>query len=65
MLLFARVAIAPLFLYSGVGKVMAFTATAGAATHTQTVRGFAPTARKITFVTIDIWRVEGEKFAEH
>ncbi|MEH2492288.1 DoxX family protein [Bradyrhizobium sp. AZCC 2230] len=28
MLLFARVAIAPLFLYSGVGKVMAFTATA-------------------------------------
>ncbi|MEH2492291.1 putative ester cyclase [Bradyrhizobium sp. AZCC 2230] len=36
-----------------------------AATHTQTVRGFAPTGRKITFVTIDIWRVEGEKFAEH
>ncbi|MBR0787923.1 DoxX family protein [Bradyrhizobium manausense] len=29
VLLFARVAIAPLFLYSGVGKVMAFTATAG------------------------------------
>ena len=28
VLLFARVAIAPLFLYSGVGKVMAFTATA-------------------------------------
>ena len=27
-LLFARVAIAPLFLYSGIGKVMAFTATA-------------------------------------
>jgi predicted ester cyclase len=36
-----------------------------AATHTQTVRGFAPTGRKITFATIDIWRVEGEKFAEH
>ena len=29
VLLFARVAIASLFLYSGVGKVMAFTATAG------------------------------------
>ena len=36
-----------------------------AATHTQTVRGFAPTGRKITFATIDIWRVENEKFAEH
>jgi predicted ester cyclase len=35
------------------------------ATHSQTVRGFAPTGRKITFTTIDIWRVEGEKFAEH
>ena len=29
VLLFARLSIAPLFLYSGVGKVMAFTATAG------------------------------------
>ena len=28
VLLFARIAIAPLFLYSGVGKVMAFAATA-------------------------------------
>jgi predicted ester cyclase len=36
-----------------------------AATHTQTVRGFAPTGRRITFATIDIWRVDGEKFAEH
>lgn len=36
-----------------------------AATHTQTIRGFAPTGRKITFATIDIWRVEGGKFAEH
>ena len=36
-----------------------------AATHSQTVRGFAPTGRKITFATIDIWRVEGGKFAEH
>jgi predicted ester cyclase len=36
-----------------------------AATHTQTVRGFAPTGRRISFATIDIWRVEGEKFAEH
>ncbi|MGL3111082.1 DoxX family protein [Bradyrhizobium sp. BR 1432] len=29
VLLFARVAIAPLFLYSGIGKVMAFATTAG------------------------------------
>ena len=29
VLLFARVAIAPLFLYSGVGKVLAFAVTAG------------------------------------
>jgi len=29
VLLFARLSIAPLFLYSGVGKVMAFSATAG------------------------------------
>jgi predicted ester cyclase len=36
-----------------------------AGTHSQTVRGFAPTGRKITFATIDIWRVEGGKFAEH
>lgn len=35
------------------------------ATHTQTVRGFAPTGRKISFTTIDIWRVESGKFAEH
>ena len=36
-----------------------------AATHTKTVRGFAPTGRKISFTTIDIWRVEDGKFAEH
>ncbi len=36
-----------------------------AATHTQTVRGFAPTGRQISFATIDIWRVENGKFAEH
>jgi predicted ester cyclase len=35
------------------------------ATHSQTVRGFAPTGRKISFATIDIWRVEDGKFAEH
>src|SRR5262245_62543597 len=29
VLLFARIAITPLYLYSGVGKVMAFCATAG------------------------------------
>ncbi len=35
------------------------------ATHDHTVRGFAPTGRKISFATIDIWRVENGKFAEH
>jgi len=35
------------------------------ATHSQTVQGFAPTGRTITFTTIDIWRVEGGKLAEH
>ncbi|MBR0751325.1 DoxX family protein [Bradyrhizobium jicamae] len=29
VMLFARLAVAPLFLYSGIGKVMAFTTTAG------------------------------------
>ena len=36
-----------------------------AATHSQTALGVAPTGRKITFRTIDIWRVEGGKLAEH
>jgi predicted ester cyclase len=35
------------------------------ATHAKTVQGFAPTGRTITFTTIDIWRVEGGKLAEH
>jgi predicted ester cyclase len=35
------------------------------ATHTQTVQGFAPTGRTISFNTIDIWRVEDGKMAEH
>ncbi len=35
------------------------------ATHTQTVLGVAPTGRRVSFRTIDIWRVAGEKFAEH
>ena len=36
-----------------------------AGTHAQTVRGFAPTGKRISFATIDVWRVEGGKFAEH
>src|SRR5436853_7688241 len=36
-----------------------------AATHTQTVQGIAPTGRRFTFRTIDIWRVENGKLAEH
>jgi predicted ester cyclase len=36
-----------------------------AATHTQTVLGIAPTGRRVSFRTIDVWRVAGGKFAEH
>jgi steroid delta-isomerase-like uncharacterized protein len=35
------------------------------ATHTQTIRGIPPTGKPFTFATIDIWRVENGKFAEH
>jgi steroid delta-isomerase-like uncharacterized protein len=35
------------------------------ATHTQTLRGIAPTGKSFSFRTIDIWRVENGKFAEH
>jgi steroid delta-isomerase-like uncharacterized protein len=35
------------------------------ATHTQTIRGIPPTGKAFTFRTIDIWRVESCKFAEH
>jgi steroid delta-isomerase-like uncharacterized protein len=35
------------------------------ATHTQTIRGIPPTGKHFSFRTIDIWRVEGGKFAEH
>ena len=36
-----------------------------AATHTQPLQGIAPTGRRFTLRTIDIWRVENGKFAEH
>jgi steroid delta-isomerase-like uncharacterized protein len=36
-----------------------------AATHTQTILGIAPTGKSFSFRTIDIWRVEDGKFAEH
>ena len=36
-----------------------------AATHTQTIRAIAPTGKAFSFRTIDIWRVEDGKFAEH
>ena len=36
-----------------------------AATHTQTFRGIAPTGKPFTYRTIDIWRVENGKLAEH
>ena len=35
------------------------------ATHTQPVQGIAPTGRRFTLRTIDIWRVENGKLAEH
>jgi predicted ester cyclase len=35
------------------------------ATHDHVVRGFAGTGNKISFATIDIWRVESSRFAEH
>jgi predicted ester cyclase len=35
------------------------------ATHTQPLLGIAPTGRRFALRTIDIWRVEGGKLAEH
>jgi predicted ester cyclase len=35
------------------------------ATHTQPLLGIPPTGRRFTLRTIDIWRVENGKFAEH
>jgi predicted ester cyclase len=35
------------------------------ATFTQPILGFAPTGKPFTFRTIDIWRVENGKLAEH
>lgn len=39
--------------------------TTYSATHTQPIRGVPPTGKPFTFRTIDIWRVENGKFAEH
>ncbi len=39
--------------------------TAYSATHTRPIRGVPPTGKPFTFRTIDIWRVENGKFAEH
>ena len=39
--------------------------TTYSATHTQAIRGIPPTGKAFTFRTIDIWRVENGKFAEH
>jgi steroid delta-isomerase-like uncharacterized protein len=35
------------------------------ATHDHAIRGIPPTGKAFTFRTIDIWRVENGKFAEH
>jgi predicted ester cyclase len=34
-------------------------------THSKTVLGFAPTGKQVSWATIDIWRVESGKLAEH
>lgn len=39
--------------------------TTYSATHSQAIRGVAPTGKAFTFQTIDIWRLEDAKFAEH
>ena len=39
--------------------------TTYSATHTQPIRGVAPTGKPFSFRTIDIWRVANGKFAEH
>lgn len=36
-----------------------------AATHTRPILGIAPTGRRFSFGTIDIWRVRDGRFAEH
>ncbi len=35
------------------------------ATHTKNVQGFVPTGKRVSWGTIDIWRVENGKLAEH
>lgn len=39
--------------------------TTHTATHTGTFRGFPPTGKRFSYRTIDIWRVENGKLAEH
>jgi predicted ester cyclase len=39
--------------------------TTYSATHTQTIRDIPPTGKAFTFRTIDIWRIENGKLAEH
>ena len=39
--------------------------TTHTATHKGTFRGFPPTGKSCSYRTIDIWRVENGKFAEH
>jgi len=39
--------------------------TTHTATHKGTFRGFSPTGKRFSYRTIDIWRVENRKLAEH
>ena len=48
-----------------VGGDKVVTRSTFSATHTQAIRGVPPTGKAFSFRTIDIWRVENGKFAEH
>jgi steroid delta-isomerase-like uncharacterized protein len=39
--------------------------TTHTATHSGTFRGFPPTGKRFSYRTVDIWRIENGKFAEH
>src|SRR6185437_4076378 len=50
-------------LIIGGDKIVAPATLSG--THSRTVLGFPPTGKRVTWRTIDIWRIENGKFAEH
>jgi predicted ester cyclase len=46
-------------------RIIAGDKVAARTTHTQTFRGIPPTGKPFSYTTIDTWRVENGKFAEH